>query len=88
MFPIVVGKRQWGECYWLNKGESYSLLLDNKVSEPVETIAVRSKAWKVLTSADCHRRVVKREARRARRLPVQTGDAGEAKLAAWLSLMP
>lgn len=51
-----------GERYWLNKGESYSLFLNNKVSEPVETIAARSKAWKVLTSADCHRRVVKREA--------------------------
>jgi hypothetical protein len=60
VFPIVVSMRQWGERYLFNTGESYSVLLDNELSEPVETIAVRSKAGKVLTSADCHRRVVKR----------------------------
>ncbi|AZF06401.1 Transcriptional regulator, HxlR family [Pseudomonas sp. R5-89-07] len=36
------------------------MLLDSELSEPVETIAVRSRAGKVLASADCHRRVVKR----------------------------
>ncbi|WP_160107278.1 winged helix-turn-helix transcriptional regulator [Pseudomonas izuensis] len=60
VFPIVVSMRQWGERYLFNTGESYSVLLDNELSEPVETIAVRSKAGKVLTPADCHRRVVKR----------------------------
>ncbi|KPX02283.1 MULTISPECIES: winged helix-turn-helix transcriptional regulator [Pseudomonas syringae group] len=60
VFPIVVSMRQWGERYLFNAGESYSVLLDNELSEPVETIAVRSKAGKVLTPADCHRRVVKR----------------------------
>ncbi|MDQ0741358.1 helix-turn-helix domain-containing protein [Pseudomonas sp. W4I3] len=60
VFPIVVSMRQWGERYLFNKGESYSVLLDSELSEPVETIAVRSKAGKVLAPADCHRRVVKR----------------------------
>jgi len=60
VFPIVVSMRQWGERYLFNTGESYSVLLDNELSEPVETIAVRSKAGTVLTPADCHRRVVKR----------------------------
>lgn len=60
VFPIVVSMRQWGERYLFNAGESYSVLLDNELSEPVETIAVRSKAGKVLAPADCHRRVVKR----------------------------
>ncbi|BCX68969.1 MULTISPECIES: winged helix-turn-helix transcriptional regulator [Pseudomonas] len=60
VFPIVVSMRQWGERYLFNTGESYSVLLDNELSEPVETIAVRSRAGKVLTPADCHRRVVKR----------------------------
>jgi hypothetical protein len=52
--------RQWGERYLFSKGESYSVLLDNDHAEPVETIAVRSRAGKVLSPADCHRRVVKR----------------------------
>lgn len=60
VFPIVVSMRQWGERYLFNKGESYSVLLDSELSEPVETIVVRSKAGKVLAPADCHRRVVKR----------------------------
>lgn len=60
VFPIVVSMRQWGERYLFNKGESYSVLLDSELSEPVETIAVRSRAGKVLAPADCHRRVVKR----------------------------
>lgn len=60
VFPIVVSLRQWGERYLFGKGESYSVLLDNDQSEPVETIAVRSKNGKILTPADCHRRVVKR----------------------------
>ncbi|WP_295514993.1 helix-turn-helix domain-containing protein [uncultured Pseudomonas sp.] len=60
VFPIVVSMRQWGERYLFEKGESYSVLLDNDSAEPVETIAVRSKPGKVLTPADCHRRVVKR----------------------------
>jgi DNA-binding HxlR family transcriptional regulator len=60
VFPIVVSMRQWGERYLYNKDENYSVLLDNQLSEPVETIAVRSKAGKVLTPLDCHRRVVKR----------------------------
>lgn len=60
VFPIVVSMRQWGERFLFSKGESYSVLLDNDLSEPVETIAVRSRAGKVLGPADCHRRVVKR----------------------------
>lgn len=60
VFPIVISMRQWGERFLFNKGESYSVLLDNEQSEPVETIAVRSKAGKVLGPEDCHRRVVKR----------------------------
>ncbi|WP_339493887.1 winged helix-turn-helix transcriptional regulator [Pseudomonas sp. RA_105y_Pfl2_P56] len=60
VFPIVISMRQWGERFLFSKGESYSVLLDNEQSEPVETIAVRSKAGKVLGPADCHRRVVKR----------------------------
>ncbi|MDU8140919.1 helix-turn-helix domain-containing protein, partial [Pseudomonas syringae pv. actinidiae] len=59
VYPIVFSMRQWGERYLFNTGESYSVLLDNELSEPVATIAVRSKAGKVLTPADCHRRVVK-----------------------------
>lgn len=59
VFPIIISMRQWGERYLFKKGESYSVLLDNELSEPVETIAVRSRAGKVLTPADCHRRVVK-----------------------------
>ncbi|UST61011.1 helix-turn-helix transcriptional regulator [Pseudomonas moraviensis] len=61
VFPIVISMRQWGERYLFRKGESYSVLLDNEESAPVETIAVRSRAGKVLTPADCHRRVVTRE---------------------------
>jgi DNA-binding HxlR family transcriptional regulator len=60
VFPIVISMRQWGERYLFSKGESYSVLLDNDHAEPVETIAVRSRAGKVLSPADCHRRVVKR----------------------------
>ncbi|MBN3860762.1 helix-turn-helix transcriptional regulator [Pseudomonas frederiksbergensis] len=62
VFPIVVSMRQWGERFLFSKGESHSILLDNDLSEPVETITVRSGAGKVLTPADCHRRVVKRDA--------------------------
>ncbi|WP_447794598.1 MULTISPECIES: winged helix-turn-helix transcriptional regulator [Pseudomonas] len=62
VFPIVVSMRQWGERFLYSKGESYSVLLDNDLSEPVETITVRSAAGEVLTPADCHRRVVKRDA--------------------------
>lgn len=58
VFPIVVSMRQWGERYLFNAGESHSVLLDNEKSEPVETIAVRSKAGKELSPANCHRRVV------------------------------
>ncbi|KIP91422.1 winged helix-turn-helix transcriptional regulator [Pseudomonas fluorescens] len=60
VFPIVISMRQWGERYLFRKGESYSVLLDNEESAPVETIVVRSRAGKVLTPADCHRRVVTR----------------------------
>ncbi|RON63194.1 helix-turn-helix domain-containing protein [Pseudomonas fluorescens] len=60
VFPIVISMRQWGERFLFSKGESYSVLLDNEQSEPVETLVVRSKASKVLGPADCHRRVVKR----------------------------
>jgi DNA-binding HxlR family transcriptional regulator len=60
VFPMVISMRQWGERYLFSKGESYSVLLDNDHAEPVETIAVRSRAGKVLSPADCHRRVVKR----------------------------
>ncbi|MFZ3282142.1 winged helix-turn-helix transcriptional regulator [Pseudomonas sp.] len=60
VFPIVISMRQWGERYLFSKGESYSVLLDNDHAEPVEIIAVRSRAGKVLSPADCHRRVVKR----------------------------
>lgn len=60
VFPIVISMRQWGERFLFSKGESYSILLDNEQSEPVETLVVRSKASKVLGPADCHRRVVKR----------------------------
>lgn len=60
VFPIVISMRQWGERFLFGKGESYSILLDNEQSEPVETLVVRSKASKVLGPADCHRRVVKR----------------------------
>lgn len=62
VFPIVVSLRQWGERYLFNTGESYSELLDNELSEPVETIAVRSKTGEVLDPEDCHRRVVTRQA--------------------------
>jgi DNA-binding HxlR family transcriptional regulator len=62
VFPIVVSMRQWGERFLFSKGESYSVLLDNDLSKPVETITVRSKAGKELTPADCHRRVIKRDA--------------------------
>lgn len=62
VFPIVVSMRQWGERFLYSKGESYSVLLDSDLSEPVETIRVRSRAGKVLTPADCHRRVVERDA--------------------------
>ncbi|MFJ4193637.1 winged helix-turn-helix transcriptional regulator [Pseudomonas sp. NPDC089534] len=60
VFPIVVSMRQWGERFLYKEGESYSVLLDNELSEPIETIAVRSRSGKVLSPADCHRRVVKR----------------------------
>ncbi|CAN1596969.1 winged helix-turn-helix transcriptional regulator [Pseudomonas mediterranea] len=60
VFPIVVSMRQWGERFLFNKGEHYSVLLDNDLSEPVETITVRSKVGRVLAAQDCHRRVVKR----------------------------
>ncbi|MEB2651264.1 transcriptional regulator, HxlR family [Pseudomonas sp. B10] len=60
VFPIVISMRQWGERFLFSKGESYSVLLDNEQSEPVETITVRSRAGKVLGPADCHRRVVRR----------------------------
>jgi len=62
VFPIVVSMRQWGERFLFSKGESYSVLLDNDLSAPVETITVRSRAGKVLDPEDCHRRVVKRDA--------------------------
>ncbi|WP_223517747.1 winged helix-turn-helix transcriptional regulator [Pseudomonas sp. GL-B-19] len=62
VFPIVVSMRQWGERFLFSKGERYSVLLDNDLSEPVEIITVRSRAGKILTPADCHRRVVKRDA--------------------------
>ena len=62
VFPIVVSMRQWGERFLFGKGERYSVLLDNDLAEPVEIIAVRSRTGKVLTPADCHRRVVRRDA--------------------------
>ncbi|MGE1153466.1 MULTISPECIES: winged helix-turn-helix transcriptional regulator [Pseudomonas] len=62
VFPIVVSMRQWGQQFLFNEGEDYSILLDNELSEPVETITVRSRAGKELTPADCHRRVITRDA--------------------------
>ncbi len=62
VFPIVVSMRQWGQQFLFNEGEDYSILLDNELSEPVETITVRSRAGKELTPADCHRRVTTRDA--------------------------
>lgn len=61
VFPIVVSMRQWGQQFLFNEGEDYSILLDNELSEPVETITVRSRAGKELTPADCHRRVITRD---------------------------
>jgi len=61
VFPIVVSMRQWGERFLYGEGESHSVLLDNDSAQPVETIAVRSTSGKVLTPADCHRRVVTRK---------------------------
>ncbi|WP_085581194.1 MULTISPECIES: helix-turn-helix domain-containing protein [unclassified Pseudomonas] len=62
VFPIVVSLRQWGERFLFKEGECHSVLLDDELSEPIETIAVRSRSGKVLSPADCHRRVVKRGA--------------------------
>lgn len=62
VFPIVISMRQWGEQFLFSKGERYSILLDNDLSQPVETIAVRSRAGKVLAPADCHRRETTRDA--------------------------
>ncbi|WP_085637136.1 MULTISPECIES: helix-turn-helix domain-containing protein [unclassified Pseudomonas] len=62
VFPIVVSLRQWGERFLFKEGECHSVLLDDELSEPIETLAVRSRSGKVLSPADCHRRVVKRGA--------------------------
>ncbi|MBC3776506.1 helix-turn-helix domain-containing protein [Pseudomonas sp. SWRI99] len=60
LFPIIVSLRQWGERYLFDSGEQCSILLDNERSEPVETLAVRSRSGELLSPADCHRRVVTR----------------------------
>ncbi|MBC3208911.1 helix-turn-helix transcriptional regulator [Pseudomonas sp. SWRI111] len=60
LFPIIVSLRQWGERYLFDSGEQCSILLDNERSEPVETLAVRSRNGELLSPADCHRRVVTR----------------------------
>lgn len=60
LFPIIVSLRQWGERYLFDSGEQCSILLDNERSEPVETLAVRSRGGELLSPADCHRRVVTR----------------------------
>ncbi|KPY35539.1 MULTISPECIES: winged helix-turn-helix transcriptional regulator [Pseudomonas] len=61
VFPVVVSMRQWGERFLFSKGDTHSVLLDNESSQPVDTLLVRSKTGKVLTSADCHRLRIKRE---------------------------
>ncbi|HWH87744.1 MAG TPA: helix-turn-helix domain-containing protein [Pseudomonas sp.] len=58
VFPIVVSLRQWGERFLFAEGEQHSVLLDNEQGEPVETIAVRSRAGAVLMPGDCYRKVV------------------------------
>jgi DNA-binding HxlR family transcriptional regulator len=58
VFPIVVGLRQWGERFLFSAGERHSVLVDNELAQPVETLTVRSKSGKVLTPEDCHRRLV------------------------------
>ncbi|MEB3902575.1 helix-turn-helix domain-containing protein [Pseudomonas juntendi] len=60
-FPIVISMRQWGERFLYCSGESHSVLLDNLMAEPIETIAVRSRSGRELGPEDCHRRVVKRD---------------------------
>lgn len=61
VFPIVISMRQWGERFLFGEGERHSILLDNELSEPIETLTVRSRTGKVLTPADCHRRVITRD---------------------------
>ncbi|MGH8439592.1 MAG: winged helix-turn-helix transcriptional regulator [Pseudomonas sp.] len=62
VFPIVVSMRQWGERFLFSQGERHSVLVDNDLSQQVEPLVVRSTSGKILTPADCHRRVVTREA--------------------------
>ncbi|MGH8380103.1 winged helix-turn-helix transcriptional regulator [Pseudomonas sp.] len=60
VFPIVVSMRQWGERFLFSKGERHSVLVDNDLAQPVETLMVRSTSGKTLNPEDCHRRLVRR----------------------------
>ncbi|MCQ3016577.1 helix-turn-helix transcriptional regulator [Pseudomonas tremae] len=61
VFPILISMRQWGGQFLFSEGEHYSILLDNELSEPVETIAVRSRSGRVLAPEDCHRQVITKD---------------------------
>jgi DNA-binding HxlR family transcriptional regulator len=60
IFPIVVAIRQWGERNLFEKGEIHSVLVDNALGEPVQSLEVRSSDGNKLAPGDCHRRRVRK----------------------------
>ncbi|NYS29168.1 MULTISPECIES: helix-turn-helix domain-containing protein [unclassified Pantoea] len=58
LFPVVVAMRQWGERYLFEKGETYSVLLDNAEGKPLPRLEVYSSQGQKLDPTDCHRQRV------------------------------
>jgi len=58
LFPVIVAMRQWGERYLFEKGETYSVLLDNAEGKPLPRLEVYSSQGQKLDPTDCHRQRV------------------------------
>ncbi len=58
LFPVLVAMRQWGERYLFEKGETYSVLLDNAEGKPLPRLEVYSSQGQKLDPTDCHRQRV------------------------------
>ncbi|WP_434744861.1 winged helix-turn-helix transcriptional regulator [Candidatus Pantoea rara] len=58
LFSVIVAMRQWGERYLFEKGETYSVLLDNAEGKPLPRLEVYSSQGQKLDPTDCHRQRV------------------------------
>ena len=55
LFPLIVGLRQWGEAFFYQPGEAYSVLVDRQSGAPVGPLQLRAADGRVLGPDDCVR---------------------------------